>query len=33
MGFWRSLRWKVYNLAFIVFGHTPLWPKLGFILW
>jgi len=29
----RKIRWWVYNAAFCVFGHTPLWPKLGFILW
>lgn len=22
-------RWKIYNLAFRVFGNTRLWPRLG----
>lgn len=29
----KDLRWKVYNLGFRVFGRTPLWPRLGWILW
>ena len=28
-----GVRWKVYNLAFCLFGKTFLWPRLGFILW
>jgi len=27
------MRWKIYNLAFRVFGNTRLWPKLGFAIW
>jgi hypothetical protein len=29
----RNLRWKVYNLSFRLLGRTPLWPRLGQILW
>lgn len=29
----KELRWKVYNLSFRLFGRTPLWPRLGYILW
>jgi len=28
-----SLRWKVYNLAFRLFGRASFWPRLGQILW
>ncbi len=26
-------RWKVYNLAFRVFGNTWVWPKIAFKTW
>jgi hypothetical protein len=29
----KELRWKIYNIAFRLSGRTPLWPRLGYILW
>lgn len=29
----EAIQWKIYNLAFRVFGKTRFWPGLGFILW
>lgn len=29
----RTFRWRLYNLAFRVFGNTRLWPKLGRKIW
>ena len=29
----KVLRWKIYNLAFSVFGETRHWKRLGHILW
>lgn len=27
------VRWGIYNLAFHLFGRTPLWPWLGTRIW
>jgi hypothetical protein len=29
----RDLRWKIYNLAFRIFGKSKYWKRLGQILW
>ncbi len=28
-----DIRWKIYNLAFLLFGQTRLWPGLGHLIW
>jgi len=28
-----DIRWKIYNLAFRLFGETRLWPRLGQAIW
>jgi len=28
-----DMRWKIYNLAFRIFGRTKLWPRLGHWIW
>jgi len=28
-----NLRWKAYNLAFLMFGKTRYWKRIGNFLW
>jgi len=29
----RKIRWRIYNIAFGIFGKTRFWPRLGFAIW
>lgn len=31
-GYW-GLMWAIYNISFVLFGRTPVWPKPRRILW
>ena len=29
----RSIRWKIYNIAFKVIGKTKMWSRIGPKIW